>query len=324
MLGIIVVGDLHESDLTLLALSVLHGDPGFCISEHLTAVGKVVLECGLAMSVGVAMLALYYAVGAVRRVFGFLRGERGPGGSHGNSEMPLLPGNATIPRPVHIEVIAAPLGSLIPAAVNQSTRIITAVINVSLFAWSSVANAVFTLLRCSPAPGAPPGQSSLFIQGSVVCNYGGWQLPLMVLLVGLLLAPPAVAYVAWTSLHPQGHGGCARVGLSCCSGSTMQRERSEGTRLALVESYRKKAWMWEAMLMTQRMVRVAAFKLGNYPLHQVASSTGFAPVETLLIYTFAVQCWLWFVCPTGAVCTVRVCVTSSLDPVLPHHFGLRH
>jgi hypothetical protein len=72
-------------------------------------------------------------------------------------------------------------------------RYITAAVNFIVTAYSTVTVATIKMLHCVWVPGAPRDQQRLFVQGSVVCNYTGWQV-VYVIGIAVLVAVPVILF----------------------------------------------------------------------------------------------------------------------------------
>lgn len=119
-------------------------------------------------------------------------------------------------------------------------RLVTAAVNFGLTAYAVLTVGAVKALHCVHLPGTPPSERRLFIQGTLACDYGGWQAPYVVLGAMLVCTPMALPFLAAWARHPA--GGAVRWGV----------------RRALVEPYRDGAYWWEAVLMSQRLVRVVS------------------------------------------------------------------
>lgn len=201
MASFAVVAGLRPSRAVSILLAVLHGGSfggantaastaGFCVSHSLTSRFKVMLEAGLQLSVGVAMVLLV-AAGAACRVRRETKGRR-PSiqVSVALRELaygaePLLPASlqlTTDPDHGAASSSARVYGREVEDR-SMHTRLVTAAVNFALTAYGTVTLALMRLLHCVHVPGSPGGQQRLYIAGSVVCEYGGWQLPLVVVLI---------------------------------------------------------------------------------------------------------------------------------------------
>jgi hypothetical protein len=116
-------------------------------------------------------------------------------------------------------------------------RVVTAAVNFGLTAYAALTVGAVKALHCVHAPGTLPSERRLFIQGTLACDYGGWQAPYVVLGVVLVGTPTALPFLAAWARQPT--GGVVR----------------RGVRRALVDPYRDGAYWWEAVLMAQRLVR---------------------------------------------------------------------
>jgi hypothetical protein len=116
-------------------------------------------------------------------------------------------------------------------------RVVTAAVNFGLTAYAALTVGAVKALHCVHAPGTLPSEQRLFIQGTLACDYGGWQAPYVVLGVVLVGTPAALPFLAAWARQPT--DGAVR----------------RGVRRALVDPYRDGAYWWEAVLMAQRLVR---------------------------------------------------------------------
>ena len=85
---------------------------------------------------------------------------------------------------------------------------------------STITVSIVKLLHCVHVPGTPPDERRLFVQGSVTCDYGGWQLPLMVCMMVLVAVPFVTPFVsAWAIATPPAavtpSGPLDKAGASC-------------------------------------------------------------------------------------------------------------
>jgi hypothetical protein len=277
MASFAVVAGLRPSRAVSILLAVLHGGSfggantaastaGFCVSHSLTSRFKVMLEAGLQLSVGVAMVLLV-AAGAACRVRRETKGRR-PSiqVSVALRELaygaePLLPASlqlTTDPDHGAASSSARVYGREVEDR-SMHTRLVTAAVNFALTAYGTVTLALMRLLHCVHVPGSPGGQQRLYIAGSVVCEYGGWQLPLVVVLIVMCCAPVVLPWVAlWSrdrrtvSSEDLGHGHTGPDGYRC-------RRTRVGVRRALVDAYTDGREYWESVLLAQRLVRACMF-----------------------------------------------------------------
>ncbi len=103
----------------------------------------------------------------------------------------------------------------------------------------------------------------IHVAGSVVCEYGGWQLPLVVVLIVMCCAPVVLPWVAlWSrdrrtvSSEDLGHGHTRPDGYRC---SRTRVGPGRGVRRALVDAYTDGREYWESVLLAQRLVRACMF-----------------------------------------------------------------
>jgi hypothetical protein len=193
-----------------------------------------------------------------------------------NQAAPLLPLHHDRPRPSGVAVTGQAVTGVAmggnppapgdrgargePLAVSELTQralLVSAAVNFGLTAYATLTVACVKMLHCVWVPGTPRSELRLFIRGSVVCDYGGWQAGLLVLVTLLAAAPLGVAWLAAWSRRGVGPSDV---------GSHLKRDVRLGLRRALVDSYKKGAYFWEAVLMGQRLVRVVTASGALHPL----------------------------------------------------------
>jgi hypothetical protein len=199
--------------------------PGLCATCTLTADDKVGLEAGLQLGVGLVMVVLVLASWWVRGCQWWsvpTARHTVPGGgdlSVGLLSSPCIydggPGDWA-PRVHSLNVVnSAPAATGAVSPVSDGTRLppraryITAAVNFGVTAYSTVTVATVKMLHCVWVPGTPLHQRRLFIRGSVVCDYSGWQAPHVVVLAVLVVAPFALPFAAAWSRRPGSQQGRA-------------------------------------------------------------------------------------------------------------------
>jgi hypothetical protein len=230
MSSYVTLGAQAPSRATDVVLSVLRmqapsssNAKGLCVVESLTAVGKVGLEFGLQLAVGAVMVALValsawfkFRVRPSLRWCQVCRGKRlqspafvagtgslrtrlldarasGTSGEYG--DMPYDTEGSRVysmnldqrRRASAPSACVVSDGKRLPARV----RYIVAAVNFAATAYSTVTVATIKMLHCVWVPGSPLGQRRLFIRGSVVCDYVGWQV-VYVLGIAVLVAVPMI------------------------------------------------------------------------------------------------------------------------------------
>jgi hypothetical protein len=125
-------------------------------------------------------------------------------------------------------------GKRASAVVTQRAKLVTASVNFGLTAYATLTVAALKMLHCVWVPGTPASERRLFVRGSVVCDFSGWQAPYIVLVAILVAIPVLLPLVAAWSRRPARFlwDGDVRVGV----------------RRALVDSYHHRAYWWEAAL----------------------------------------------------------------------------
>jgi hypothetical protein len=222
------VVDAVLSVLRMQAPSTTDG-PGLCAVRDLTADGKVGLEVGLQLAVGVVMVVLVAASLWLRGpwvavVSGMKRRASPVLGATGNADLQAglldhgsVDGSVACGEPARVSILnmrddeqcepGASRDSTVTVSQSPSSpsdgtklpprvRYLTAAVNFGVTAYSTVTVAVVRMLHCVWVPGTPLHQRRLFIRGSVVCDYTGWQVPYMVSLVVLVVVPVTLPLVA--------------------------------------------------------------------------------------------------------------------------------
>jgi hypothetical protein len=140
---------------------------------------------------------------------------------------------------------------------SHRAKLVTAAVNYCLTAYATLTVAAVKMLHCVWVPGTPTHQRRLFIEGDRVCNYLGWQVP-YILLVALLAAVPAVLplIAAWSRRPTRNDIESMRDLREYDSPHPLADDIRLGVKRALVDPYVHSAFYWEAVLMTQRLVRL--------------------------------------------------------------------
>ncbi len=264
---VLVAGEQSGASASQFLLSLLRGHvsgqtPGVCVLSKLTSTSKVLLEAGLQLCVGVAMVALLVVVSLVgqcplrksrlrresthdlpiedseslplHKKTGAQGGVYQSLSAHDDDAVPMFRPEDRVQVDTATELSVESFGS----------RLVTAAVNFGLSAYAAVSAASMRLLHCVHVPGSPPAERRLFIRGSVTCDYTGWQFPL-VLILAVLVATPIVLPMAaaWSvkKAGPRGSKFCGRSGRI-------------GVRRALVDMYVDRHFWWEAVMMAQRLV----------------------------------------------------------------------
>jgi hypothetical protein len=196
--------------------------PGLCAVSSLTAEGKVVLELCLQLAVGVFMVLL---IMIQRCAF---RSKPTPGFRQARRSLPsdlhvsllTADGDPSNEESLHLYSLSMQVsaceddrsylgrvgmvsgGNMLP----QRARLVTASVNFCVTAYSTVTIATIKMLHCMWVPGTSPHQRRLFIRGSTICAYSGWQLPYVLSLVVLVALPLALPLAAAWSLLPRPQG----------------------------------------------------------------------------------------------------------------------
>ncbi len=223
------VVDVVLSLLRMQAPSASRSDsPGLCVASTLTADGRVGLEVGLQLGVGLVMVVLVAVSQWVRSTGSrcSFRSSRRTISGAGTLHVGLLDSaygdSIEGPSRMHsLNVLSsgtssswapAPMGGSSPASVGTllppRARCITAAVNFGVTAYSTVTVATINMLHCVWVPGTPPHhwQRRLFIRGSVVCDYSGWQAPHVVVLAVLVAVPFLLPLAASWSRRDSQHG----------------------------------------------------------------------------------------------------------------------
>jgi hypothetical protein len=140
---------------------------------------------------------------------------------------------------------------------THRAKLVTAAVNYGLTAYATLTVAAVKMLHCVWVPGTPPSERRLFVRGSRVCDYTGWQAP-YVLLVALLAAVPLMLPLValWSRRPTRNDIESMRQLREYDSPHDLRDDVRLGVKRALVDPYLSKAFWWEAVLMTQRLVGV--------------------------------------------------------------------
>lgn len=140
--------------------------------------------------------------------------------------------------------------------------------NALLVAYSVLFLTTFKLLHCVKVPGLGPANGRLFLDGSVHCDYAGWQLPLLFGLLLMFAVPFAVVYATWR-LYAKRNATHTKAALyRVMSGA--YRDDTSGNRL----------FWWEAVLMWHR---IAVFLLQTFVPAAIIKQTGTLLVNTAFL-----------------------------------------
>jgi hypothetical protein len=114
---------------------------------------------------------------------------------------------------------------------SHRAMLVTAAANFGLTAYATLTLAAVKLLHCVWVPGTPSNQRRLYIRGSTVCSYSGWQAGFIVLVAILIAAPVAVVWLATWSRR-----------MVPPSASSLKKDLRLGLKRALVDGYRDSAY----------------------------------------------------------------------------------
>lgn len=260
-----------------LPQSTVTGGPSkwsrICAHPGMTAVMKAQLSGSVPFAVGAAMVVILLANWALQRPC--KRREPAPAGSDYLAErlmsavdVPVDPGPVTTleaasadtraPAPgqalredairVDQECTARPTLHL-PAVTEERLRpkYIAAGLNLFLTVYSSLLVTIVAMLHCVHVPGQSSDVKSLFIQGSVVCSYTGWQLGYVLAAVALVATPAIIPLLtSWATRYT------SRAGSNERSGSLLS-DTCDGFLLAFVAPYGPLVHWWESVMMTHRL-----------------------------------------------------------------------
>jgi hypothetical protein len=213
---------------------------GLCAFETLTAVGKVGLEFGLQLSVGVVMVVLValVALSAWLRVriqvcrrklsqtsafdagAGSLRTRlldaRASDSASEDRDAPLDIGGS---REHSLNLGQYRTDSTGPgpdvgngAEPPARVRYIIAAVNFVVTAYSTVTVATIKMLHCVRVPGPTLDQRRLFVQGSAVCDYTGWRAVYVIVMAGLVVVPAILFFVTSWAVRRSGAAPREREG----------------------------------------------------------------------------------------------------------------
>lgn len=222
--------------------------PGLCALHGLTSVSKPVLEAGFQVLVVLSMVAIWLVVRLSqwvailcprRQELSSIELHRGRGyATYEYTEVLSSSGGST---PLTNPLFDASDGTLL----SPRARFVTVAINFGLTAYAALTVTSVKLLHCVWVPGTPESERRLFVSGSTICEFSGWQLPLLMLLTGLVALPIVLAIGTHLSLR------------SSLLSAPVPRptDIKAGFKRAVVETYSKPLLCWESVLMAQRLVR---------------------------------------------------------------------
>ena len=286
---------------------------GFCASHTLQAVTKVVFEAFVPLLVGVAMVLCCATGFAVPSLRAWLFSEWRPPSwclrvqmkyrysRHNAKEVrALLAGDVAEVAP------AAPLYAVDDHFLDDArqiplrARLFTACVSLFLFAHSVMLSSMIKLLHCVDI--APGLSQRLFLQASVSCAFGGWQLIPLVVFIALVAVPFALPVLARWSM---GVGGDA-----------FTDDVRTGMKRAFAGMFDPLAYWWESVLMLHRVVLAALYIFGSQ--HRGTQAVGAACVCLLALLCHvlvrplrnpAAQRFQTLV--LSCLCAVAVCVIPS-------------
>ena len=240
--------------------------PDVCIDEGFSAVRRAQLEGVFPLAVVAGMLALVlgrWAVNAVAHRIARTRRRRVPKAR--SIEFAMGSDHDHTAALLHVDKPAAPLFDtdvddhyvVNASAMSTRARYVGAAVTTLLLSHSVFLAAVVTLLHCLTLPGLRGAR--LFVQGSVVCDYGGWQLGYIMALLLLVLVPvtlPVVAHSVMVSSTASGALTDAQVGF----------------KRAVITSYGPRWYWWESVLLLHRCTLASLYAfLADQPVLQTAS-----------------------------------------------------
>ena len=132
--------------------------------------------------------------------------------------------------------------------INDATRLsmraryLVAVINFVLFSYAVFLGTVVKLLHCVSLPSAGSQISVLFIQGTRVCDYGGWQLVFVAATIALVAVAVTLPLVTVWGMRALGSSG------------SLLDDTHLALKRALIGPYRPQWYLWECVLLLHRTV----------------------------------------------------------------------
>lgn len=284
MTALVVIGHADSSRATEVILAVLRmqspdteGSLGFCVVDNLTTTSKVALEAVAQLSVAAAMAVVYVAVTlGLRAKHNFCQRVTIPGGQRyllfSGYPAGLLAASNEVggygavdnagvgPGLAAMGIEASEAGSrviVVQGSLSHRARVVTAAANFLLTAYATLTVATIKMLHCVWVPGTPSHERRLFIRGTQVCDYTGWQLPYFLVLALLTAAPLLLPFVSIWSIQTRG------AALHRAGPPTFKDDLRRGLRRALVESYNDNAPWWESVLMAQRLVLAMVYTFAS-------------------------------------------------------------
>lgn len=240
---------------------------GMCVYPELTAMGKALLSGALPLAVGAAMVIVLLLKTALLHLH-----KRCAAEARGLSES-SAPWREHLLEPTHVTGDPDSHAVMLDARLHQTgdasddygeesagmqysssrSKYIAAGLNFFLSVYSSFLVTVVAMLHCVDIPGASRG---LFLQGSVQCDYSGWQLPFVIVSVVLVAVPLITPFLtSWAVTYQHEHQLSIQ---SIVSLRTVKRSRGwrddlcYGVILALVTPYDSSMGWWESVMVLHR------------------------------------------------------------------------
>lgn len=230
-----------------LPSSVSHA--GLCVITGMSPLGKVYFDASVPFAVAIALIIVLGLI-ALRK--------RGRDTTSAVSDESWSERTPLFQRELsgYGDVSTSFMSSQPARVVTGQARVFAILTSAGIMLYSAVNSAVLQMLHCVPLPGVDAGTTRLFLQASVACDYTGWQLPFIILLVCLVCVPILL-------------GLCAQRAMS-----DVESPWWSGARLALTLPYTDRWCAWESVLMSHRLLLAIVFAFGpGYPVLQTTAAS---------------------------------------------------
>lgn len=220
---------------------------GICVMETLSAVSKVQLSAMVPFAVAGAMLIILMCT----HLWSRWRSSRPLTALRTDSISSLH--SALLDRTEDREAIDVAVSIQAhhsdASTMSYRSRLIAAGVNFGLTAYSAFVTVVVQMLHCVSTPSQHGASSRLFIQGTVSCDLGGWQVGYVIGLALLVVVPLGLILLSRWSLR-----------IKTTSSGSLKDDARLGVARALYAPYvSEHAHYWESVLMTHRFALALLF-----------------------------------------------------------------
>jgi len=172
---------------------------------------------------------------------------------------------------------------------NLHVRVAIAFLRTALLMYAVCLSAVAILLSCVSIPTST--KLALFYDASVPCAFGGWQSPVIALALLLFCSPLGLIYLqhrAEREVHRRGdrkERGVLRVLLEN-QGGLSKAALLRGVHAELAWPFKPKLFLWESILLIQRLLFVVVYAFQQQQLVQRAVMMALLAVGCLVVHVY--------------------------------------